>query len=326
MKMRGKVPEPSPPYLLKRIFSIKFNVMHMDPFGRNLLNSYPKLKDMDRFPVLDNHMHLDTGGLKEKVVSDFHRAGGTHIVLVHKPYHHCPILKKDDFRSSFEITLDLAERVRKKTPVEVMVALGPYPVNLLHLEKKYDISMGIEIMMKGMDIAAEMVQENLAVAMGEIGRPHFPIPDDIMDASNEILRYGLSLARDADCPVHLHTEGGGEELYSELAAMATESGLPLHKVIKHFSGPMILPGENHGLFPSVLASRTNITNAALKGNRFMMETDYIDDMKRPGAVMVPRSVPKRTFEMIEKGRLREEDVFKIHKEWPEKIYGVDVED
>ena len=302
-----------------------FPVMNMAPFDLNLLNSYPRLKGMDRFPVLDNHMHLDPGGLKEKVVSDFHRLGGTHIVLVHKPYHHCPILKKEDFRESFKITLDLAERVRKKTPVKVMVALGPYPVNLLHLEKKYDLQKGIEIMMKGMDIAAEMVQENLAVAIGEIGRPHFPVPDDIMDASNEILRYGLSLAVDAGCPVHLHTEGGGEELYSELAAMAAECRLPLHKVIKHFSGPMILPEENHGLFPSVLARTRNIANAASKGDRFMMETDYIDDMKRPGAVMVPKSIPKRTYQLIEKELLDEASVFKIHKDWPEKIYGMDIE-
>ena len=58
----------------------------------------------------------------------------------------------------------------------------------------------------------------------------------------------------------------------------------------------------------------------------MMETDYIDDPKRPGAVMVPKSVPKRTFQMIESGAMDEDGAFAIHKEWPEKIYDLDMEE
>jgi len=294
-------------------------------FDKNLLNAYPDLRGMERFPVLDNHMHLDPDGLKEKAVMDFFRTGGTHIVLVHKPYHNAPVIKEKDFRKSYEITINLADRIRRKTPVKVIVVLGPYPVNLLYLEKKHGLERGCEIMMKGMETAATMVEEGLAHAIGEIGRPHFDVPKEIMKASNEILNYGLTLAGEIDCPVHLHTEGGDSELYAELAAMAKNCSCTPDKVIKHFSGPMVLPEDNHGLFPSVLASRKNIEKAISKGNRFMMETDYIDDLKRPGAVMVPKSIPKRTFQMISKGLLREEDAFKIHKDWPERIYNIEME-
>lgn len=280
---------------------------------------------MDRFPVTDNHMHLDPNGLKEKAIIDFFRSGGTHVVLVHKPYHKAPVINEADFRKSYEITVALAERVRINTPVKVTVVVGPYPVNLLYLEKKHGLERGREIMMKGMEVAATMVEEGLAHAIGEIGRPHFEVPEEIMKASNEILKYGLTLAREIGCPVHLHTEGGGAELYAELAEMAKDSGCSLDRVIKHFSGPSVLPEDNCGLFPSVLASRKNIEKALAKGNRFMMETDYIDDLKRPGAVMVPKSIPKRTFQMIGKGLLSEEDAFKIHKDWPERIYNIEVE-
>lgn len=298
----------------------------MRNFEKNILNSYPALTKMARFPILDNHMHLDPGGLMERPVKDFFRMGGTHIVLVHKPYHHKPVVRKKDFRESFGVTLDLAEMIRKKTEVEVMVAVGPYPVNLIHLEKKHGLMKATEIMKGGMDIAAGMVEEGDAKAIGEIGRPHFPVEERIMKASNEILEYGLTLSGEIDCPVHLHTEGGGAELYGELAAMAKRCGCKLEKVVKHFSGPMVLAEENHGLFPSVLSSGTNIRKALEKGTRFMMETDYIDDPKRPGAVMVPKSVPKRTFQMIESGAMDEDGAFAIHKEWPEKIYDLDMEE
>lgn len=300
-------------------------VIPMACFEKNLLDAYPDLRGMERFPITDNHMHLDPGGLMEKAVMDFFRTGGTHVVLVHKPYHSAPVINENDFNRSFDITLDLADRIRKRTPVQVTVAVGPYPVNLLYLEKKHGLERGREIMMKGMETAASMVEEGLVQAIGEIGRPHFPVSEDIMNASNEILKYGLTLARENDCPVHLHTEGGGAELYAELASLAKDSRCPRDKVIKHFSGPSVLPEENHGLFPSVLASRKNIEKALKKGVRFMMETDYIDDPKRPGAVMVPKSIPRRTFQMIGKGLLCEEDAFKIHKDWPERIYGIEVE-
>lgn len=280
---------------------------------------------MERFPVTDNHMHLDPDGLKEKAVMDFFRTGGTHVVLVHKPYHNVPVINENDFRKGFQITVDLAERVRKKTPVKVTVVVGPYPVDLLYLEKKHGLDRGKEIMMKGMETAASMVEEGLAHAIGEIGRPHFDVSEEIMKASNQIMKYGMTLARENDCPVHLHTESGGAELYGELAVMAKDCGCLPEKVIKHFSGPSVLPEDNHGLFPSVLASGKNIEKALRKGNRFMMETDYIDDLSRPGAVMVPKSIPRRTFQMIAKGLLSEEDAFKIHKYWPERIYNLEVE-
>ena len=297
----------------------------MRNFEKNILNSYPALTKMARFPILDNHMHLDPMGLMERPVKDFHRLGGTHIVLVHKPYHHKPVVRKKDFRESFGVTLDLAERIRKETEVKVMVAVGPYPVNLIYLEKKHGLMKAVEIMKGGMEIAAGIVEEGEAEAIGEIGRPHFPVDEKIMKASNEILQYGLTLSGEIGCPVHLHTEGGGPELYRELASMAKGCGCDLGKVVKHFSGPMVLAEENHGLFPSVLSSGTNIKTALGKGTRFMMETDYIDDLKRPGAVMVPKSIPKRTFQMIESGLMDENGAFVIHKEWPERIYGVDME-
>ncbi len=57
----------------------------------------------------------------------------------------------------------------------------------------------------------------------------------------------------------------------------------------------------------------------------MMETDYIDDPRRPGAVLGPKTVPKRTRELIEGKILTEEQVNKIHKENPEKTYGLNLD-
>lgn len=43
-----------------------------------------------------------------------------------------------------------------------------------------------------------------------------------------------------------------------------------------------------------------------------------------GAVLGPKTVPRRTQELIAKGLMTEEAVWKVHAENPARIYGVDV--
>ena len=71
-------------------------------------------------------------------------------------------------------------------------------------------------------------------------------------------------------------------------------------------------------------SNLMIEKAISQGNRFILETDYIDDLGRPGAVLGLKSVPKKTFSFFEKGIFREEDIWKIHKENPEKVFGIQI--
>jgi TatD-related deoxyribonuclease len=104
--------------------------------------------------------------------------------------------------------------------------------------------------------------------------------------------------------------------------MGKKVGLQANKIVKHFSPPLIYKDENHGLMPSVLASNKNIVKSIEKGTRFMMETDYIDDPRRPGAVLGPKTVPKRTKTLIQKNILTHEKAYIIHKKNPEDTYNI----
>jgi TatD-related deoxyribonuclease len=180
-------------------------------------------------------------------------------------------------------------------------------------------------MKKGIDEAVALCAEKKCVGIGEIGRPHFPVGKKIFEDSNEILLYGMNRARDVCVPVILHTESTTPQDCKEFVEMGEKIGLPASKIVKHYSPPLILKSENYGLMPSVLASKKNILCALEKGSRFMMETDYIDDPRRPGAVLSPKTVPKRTFNLMEKGILSEDQAYEIHKENPEKTYNIDLE-
>ena len=276
-----------------------------------------------KLPILDNHIHLQPGGKNVQAVMEFQRMGGTHLILSHLPYSEVTISEGRDFERSYEITVNLAERCRRETGVVIYVVVGPYPVLLLDLVQRFGLERAKEIMMEGIDIAARFVEEGRAVGLGEIGRPHFPVPTEIWEASNDILIYGMSVAREKDCAVVLHAEHSTPENMKEFAEMADSVGLRRERVVKHYSSPLVLPEENHGIFPSILASRSAIREALRKGNRFLMETDFLDHPERPGAVMSPVTVPKRTMAFLRTGLLGEEDVWKIHSENPGRVYGVE---
>jgi TatD-related deoxyribonuclease len=275
-------------------------------------------------PILDNHVHLHPKGHNVEAVKAFAKAGGTHLILSHLPYEEVRVRTLTDFPSSYEITLKLAERCRSETNVGIDVTIGPYPVLLIHLAEIQGLEKAIEIMKAGMESAQKFVLDGKAVGIGEIGRPHFPVSKEIHEASNQIMSYGMQLAKEAGCPVVLHTETATPENMGEIALMADRVGLPRNKVVKHYSPPLVLEEENYGLFPSVLAKKESTLEALQKGSRFFLETDYLDDLRRPGAVLSITTVPKRTITLIQSGQMTEEQAYKIHVDNPFEVYGITV--
>jgi TatD-related deoxyribonuclease len=279
---------------------------------------------MSTYPILDNHIHLQPSGRNVEAVLDFQKAGGTHLIVSHLPHKGYKVNTPEHFKTQFEITLEMVKLARKQTDVKIFVTLGPYPVQLIRMTEHMPITLAVDVMKAAMDIAGDYVKEGKAIALGEIGRPHFPVSDEIINASNGIMRYGMEIAKDIGCAVVLHTESGTPNVCKDLAKMADGVGFPKERLVKHYSPPIITPQENHGLFPSVLASKKNIEASVPKGLRFMMETDYLDDPRRPGAVLGIKTVPKRSKTLLDSNLLSEEDLFVIHKENPEKVYGITI--
>ena len=149
---------------------------------------------MFEFPVLDNHVHLQPNGRNAEAVKDFLKAGGTHLIVSHMPYYETPVRRAEDFRKAYDITLKMTELARSVGAV-TYCTMGPYPVQLLELAEIMSLEKATEVMKGGMDIAAQLVRDGKAIALGEIGRPHFPVSDEIMAASNDILSYGMNLAK-----------------------------------------------------------------------------------------------------------------------------------
>ena len=275
-------------------------------------------------PITDNHIHLDRRGKGILAVKEFARAGGTHIILVSKPSWTLGIhaTKPDDYKPVFEETIGIADEInRSDIGVMAFPVLGVHPAEITILTDRMGQVRAEELMMGGLEIAQRFVYEKKAIAI-KTGRPHYDVSESVWDASNRIMGYGMALAYDADCAVQLHTETVDAAAIADLADIARKSGLPPEKVVKHHAPPLVHVFERAGIFPGVHAGKGAIETALAEGSRFMMETDYIDDPERPGAVLGPKTVPRRTKQLID--RFGEEMFWKVHKEIPEQVYGIEI--
>lgn len=273
----------------------------------------------------DNHLHLRREGRFLDAVREFQNAGGTHFNLCQYPMTDI-VLKEKSYLSCYEETIRMAEEIRTALQIRVFVVVGPYPVDLLPLQEKYGSEAAISIMKKGMDEAAALCEEKKCIAIGEIGRPHFPVRQQLIQDSNEVLLYGMQKAKDVGVPVVLHTETTTPQQCKEFVDMGKKVGLKPEKIVKHFAPPLITAHENFGLIPSVLASKKNIIEAIGKGARFLMETDYIDDLRRPGAVLAPKTVPRLTKRLLEENIMSEEQAYMIHHINPQNTYDLDLDE
>ncbi len=272
----------------------------------------------------DNHIHIDpVNGEGIAAVKKFERAGGRFLFLVCKGTASWNLKPNHaGFEKLFDSTIRLSEEINKKTGTTSHPVLGVHPAEFARMCESSKTGKALEVAKAALDAAGKRIEESRAVAIGEVGRPHYEVPADILDASNELMKYAFEIACDIDCAVQLHTESAGVEQLHEFGELAGAVGLDPKRVIKHYSPPLIDVAEEAGIFPSLIASEENIKDAIQQGHRFLMESDYIDDLKRPGAVVGPKSVPRVSQKLMSTGFLTEDDLIKIHVENVEEAYGI----
>jgi len=273
-------------------------------------------------PILDDHFHLNRDGRFLDAAKDFQRVGGTDLVLVHCPDFAAPPTTRQGHIESYTNTIAMSEEVRG-LGIGVRVILGPHPAAFAHQFESLG-DRAEENYWDSIETALDFVHEGKAHGIGEVGRPHWPVSDEIWSRSNTLLIETMSLAAREKIPLQLHVEGDSDSTYSELAEMADKAGLARDRLVRHYAPPNVSSEYTHGLTPSVLAGsgaiEELISTLESSSKGFMLETDYMDDLKRPGAVLGPKTVPKRTRQLLEAG-IDEEVMWNVHKDLPEQIYG-----
>jgi TatD-related deoxyribonuclease len=266
------------------------------------------------FPITDDHIHIDpVNGRGLEAAKDFLRVGGTHMFLVSKPSWSLSVHPTcgADYSKVFDETLGVAEMVRG-IGLGVHTILGVHPAEISRLTERMSLAEAVTVMKGGLDCAARYVQEGKAVAL-KSGRPHYEVGPEILAASNDVLAHALDLAAECGCALQIHAETGP---CTDVVEMAQRARVPKERVIKHYGSP------DTPLHPSLIAKHEAIPLLAREKRTFTMESDYMDENSRPGAVVGPKSVPRYTNQLLKNGLITEEDCYRIHAETIERVYGV----
>ncbi|MCK9592912.1 MAG: TatD family hydrolase [Methanoregula sp.] len=267
-----------------------------------------------KFPVTDDHIHIDpVNGRGLEAAKDFFRAGGTHILLVSKPSWSLSVQPScgADYAAVFDETLRVAEMI-EEIGVVVFPVLGVHPAEIGRLSERMPLTDAIDVMKAGIDCAAAYVVEGKAVAL-KSGRPHYAVSPEVWNASNEILEHALTCAAECGCALQIHAESGP---CTDVAGMARKAGCPVERVVKHYGSP------DTPLHPSLIAKHEAIPQLIRERRAFTMESDFMDENSRPGAVIGPKSVPRYTNQLLRNNLITLEDCFRIHAETIGKVYGV----
>ena len=269
------------------------------------------------YPITDDHIHIDpVNGRGLEAAKDFLRAGGTHLFLVSKPSWSLSMhpSRWADYAKVFDETLRVAEMIRK-TGLIVFPVLGVHPAEISRLTERMSLAEATTVMKAGLDCAATCVREGKAVAL-KSGRPHYEVSPELLAASNEVLTHALHLAAECTCALQIHAETGP---CADVVEMAGAAHVPVERVVKHYGSP------DTPLHPSLIARHEALPRLIREHRRFTMESDYMDENSRPGAVIGPKSVPRYTNQLVTSGQMTVDDCFFVHAETVERVYGVTVQ-
>ena len=282
-------------------------------------------------PILDQHMHLDRNNRFLDAVSEFVNSGGTAINLVHKPNFSNLPLSISDYQSAYHNTIEMAREIREKFGIQVSVILGPHPVSWEKQIHTIGLQESTSLHLQAVKLAIQYISLGEAVCLGEVGRPHYPVDSQIWDAANDLLLEIMKLAAEEKISIQLHVEDDGEKTYSDLAKLCDKAGLPRHLAIRHYAPANISSDFTHGLSVTVSVGKGSISKIVESlpncNSYWGMETDFLDDKNRPGAVLGPKTIPKRTHQLTEKLRQSgysveqiNEIIENIHFNWPQILY------
>ena len=207
-------------------------------------------------PILDDHFHLNRNGRFLDAVKDFKRVGGTDLVLVHCPDFSNPPTTREGHKQAYADTISMSEQVRE-LDIGVRVILGPHPAAFAHqFETLQDRAE--ENYWDSIETALEYVHEGKAHGIGEVGRPHWKVSDEIWERSNSLLLETMKMAAKESIPLQLHVEGESDETYPDLAVMADKAGLDRKKLVRHYAPARVDHSYTLGITPSVLAGSGSI--------------------------------------------------------------------
>ncbi len=216
-----------------------------------------------------------------------------------------PPCELSSFEKLYKMTIDACRQV-KEEGVPALCILGIHPAEIHQMIVK---GWSLDKIMNFVDSCMRLVEQHIkngeAHGIGEVGRPHWEVDEKELEIHNMVLARCLEYAHDLDVPVHLHLERRGLDTVNSIVTMVYKIGNRRYSVVLHHAeGKIIQEAFSRGLMPSVpVGKKQDLEEAIRQEPVYVIESDYLDDPNRPGAVIPPWSLVRRIRSYVESGRV-----------------------
>ncbi len=280
-----------------------------------------------RVIVADNHCHVNPvhGIGPRNLAKKFLREGGKILVIVSLLTWSLdlPPCEITSFEKLYKMTIRACKEISEEG-VHTLCILGIHPAEIHQMILK---GWNIEKILNFVDCCMKLIENHIksgeAHGIGEVGRPHWDVPEEEWRIHNIVLERCLEYAKDLDVPVHLHLERKGLETVKSIANIVNKVGNRKYSVVLHHAeGTVVKEAFDAGLMPSVPVGRKQDFEQALqKDPVYVVESDYLDDPKRPGAVIAPWALVRKVRSLVESKLRGPEYVRKIAIDNLHLVYG-----
>ncbi len=277
----------------------------------------------------DGHVHSNPikGMGIATIGKKFRDAGGWFMALVSLPPHSLGFNNTfDDYLKTFEVLINEC-KIAKELGLKVMCFAGIHP-SAIENEISRDSKHGGKVLEKALGVVdhiAKLIREGIVDGFGEIGRPHYKAIPEAFVVNNIVMMYTLTLAKDLSAPVHLHLEQGGEVTAIDIDKIARSIDIEKNRIILHHLDVVTAKASQNRGFIFTIAGKYPILKECIKSLKpmYMIESDFIDDPKRPGVSSYPWDIIENQRKLLAEDLVDEEYLYKINIDMVIKLYSIE---
>jgi len=289
------------------------------------------LAGLEDLRFADAHVHSNpVNGLgAAEIAKRFKRKGGWFIALVGLSPWHYNIEEKNYDGYVKAIQLHIREcRTAAAQGLQIACFAGFHPADVdklvsagKHPEEVFYLGLRI------VEYVGKLCRDGVIDGIGEVGRQHYRTSPDRFAIAASIMLRALEIARDNDCLVHLHLENAGPVTVLTLDEVVERIGIDRGKVFLHHAKPNIgLEAVKRGYQVTIPGHKETLRyafNVKELAENMLIESDYIDDPRRPCVSSCPWDVVDRELELVKEGVVDVDTLYKINIDNVVKAYGVE---
>jgi len=278
-------------------------------------------------PISDCHTHTNpVNGLGMKSVAKrFREVGGWFIAIVSLPpshYGYPPTV--EGYQKSFEIVIREAD-IAREYGLKVSKFVGMHPADVEKNLSRLGPEKTLDLVEQVFKIIEKMLREGVVDGLGEFGRPHYKALPEAFAINEYVTIRALELSRDLGVPIHLHLEQKGLITIISINKVCKALNAPQKNVIIHHADSRTAVEASKVGFPFTLLAKFELVSRVLSNENAtqfaLLESDHIDDPRRPGVALYPWEIRDCVNALIRNG-VHDEVLYKVLIDNVVKTFGV----